>query len=218
MLFIYIIVIIEVTGMKLLSTKDDILHFALQEFSQKSYDEASLNAILKNSGISKGSFYYHFKDKKDLYVSLLRSAMKAKWDYIQSNTPQQGSIDDSIFQLFREQARVGAEFGNLYPDYHRLGRMFLREKGNPIYSEVSVLLGSDSERIIAGMIDNAVSENIFDQKFPRDFLVKLITFMFTHFEDIFEEDMNLPVEDTLNRLDLFVSFLQHGTERRHENG
>lgn len=204
--------------MKLLSTKDDILHFALQEFSQKSYDEASLNAILKNSGISKGSFYYHFKDKKDLYVSLLRSAMKAKWDYIQSNTPQQGSIDDSIFQLFREQARVGAEFGNLYPDYHRLGRMFLREKGNPIYSEVSVLLGSDSERIIAGMIDNAVSENIFDQKFPRDFLVKLITFMFTHFEDIFEEDMNLPVEDTLNRLDLFVSFLQHGTERRHENG
>ena len=68
------------------------------------------------------------------------------------------------------------------------------------------------------MIDNAVSENIFDQKFPRDFLVKLITFMFTHFEDIFEEDMNLPVEDTLNRLDLFVSFLQHGTERRHENG
>ena len=101
--------------MKLLSTKDDILHFALQEFSQKSYDEASLNAILKNSGISKGSFYYHFKDKKDLYVSLLRSAMKAKWDYIQSNTPQQGSIDDSIFQLFREQARVGAEFGNLYP-------------------------------------------------------------------------------------------------------
>ncbi len=200
------------------STQEDILRSALQEFSQKSYDEASLNTILKNARISKGSFYYHFKDKKDLYISLLRSSMKAKWDFIQTHAEPQDTNSSDIFQLFREQARIGAKFGALHPDYHRLGRMLIRERGSPIYDEALQLLGVDSEGVLAEMIDKAVTENMFSREYPKDFLVKLITYLFTHFEDIFEEDTSLPVEDTLKHLDLFVSFLQHGTERRHENG
>ena len=43
---------------------------ALGEFSGHSFGEASLNEILKTAGINKGSFYYRFNDKKDLYLSV----------------------------------------------------------------------------------------------------------------------------------------------------
>ena len=37
--------------------ENDLLKAALDEFSSKSYEEASLNRIIKNAGMSKGSKY-----------------------------------------------------------------------------------------------------------------------------------------------------------------
>lgn len=41
-----------------------ILDAAREEFSRVSYEEASINQIIKNAGISRGSFYTYFEDKK----------------------------------------------------------------------------------------------------------------------------------------------------------
>lgn len=43
----------------------------LNEFSSKTYELASVNEIIKRSQFNKGSFYYRFKDKFELYISLL---------------------------------------------------------------------------------------------------------------------------------------------------
>lgn len=200
------------------SRKEDITRAALAEFSQKSYDDASLNTILKNAGTSKGSFYYHFTDKKDLYLYLLRTSVEVKWEFIRKHTDLQDIRQDNIFQTFRTQARIGSKFGALHPDYHRLGRMFVKQRGTPVYDEAVKLLGGDSERILSEMIDKAISEKAFSELFPRDFLIKIFTHLFTHFEDIFEEENSSPTESTLEQLDLFVSFLQHGVERRSDHG
>lgn len=196
------------------SRKEAILQAALEEFSYRSYDEASLNAILKSAGSSKGSFYYHFNDKKDLYLSLLRSGVEAKWEFIRNRTDQQSAGSGDIFQLFRLQAQMGVEFAYLFPSYDRLGRMYLKEKGNPIYREAGKLLGEDSERILAGMIDRAIAGNTFDKAFPREFLVKLFTYLFTHFEEILDAGESQTMEEKLNDLDLLISFIQQGAERR----
>ncbi len=45
---------------------------ATAEFVDHGYDEASVNRIIVAAGISKGSFYYYFEDKTDLFVSVLR--------------------------------------------------------------------------------------------------------------------------------------------------
>lgn len=49
-----------------------ILRAALDEFSTHGFAEASLNRIIAAAGISKGSMYYYFDDKEDLYGHLLR--------------------------------------------------------------------------------------------------------------------------------------------------
>jgi len=46
--------------------KQRILEAAREEFARVPYDEASINKIIKNAGISRGSFYTYFEDKNDL--------------------------------------------------------------------------------------------------------------------------------------------------------
>ncbi len=46
--------------------KRRILTAAREEFARVPYEEASINQIIKNAGISRGSFYTYFEDKNDL--------------------------------------------------------------------------------------------------------------------------------------------------------
>lgn len=51
--------------------RNRILQAAKEEFSQVAFSEASINKIVKNAGISRGSFYMYFHDKYDLLRVLL---------------------------------------------------------------------------------------------------------------------------------------------------
>ena len=53
--------------------QNEILNIAYEEFVKNSYKHASLNIIIKNSGVAKGSFYRYFSDKMDLYKYLIDS-------------------------------------------------------------------------------------------------------------------------------------------------
>lgn len=52
--------------------KQRIIAGAMKEFSKKSLNEASISNIVKNSGISRGSFYQYFEDKEELYLFLIK--------------------------------------------------------------------------------------------------------------------------------------------------
>ena len=43
-----------------------ILDAAREEFARVPFEEVSINQIIKNAGISRGSFYTYFEDKEDL--------------------------------------------------------------------------------------------------------------------------------------------------------
>ena len=48
-----------------------ILKAAALEFGTHGYADASLNRIVEQAGISKGSMYYYFEDKEDLFGMVL---------------------------------------------------------------------------------------------------------------------------------------------------
>lgn len=52
-----------------------ILESALDEFAAHGYRSASLNRIIDAAGISKGSMYYYFDGKEDLYVHVARTEL-----------------------------------------------------------------------------------------------------------------------------------------------
>lgn len=49
-----------------------ILSAALDEFATRGFHDASVNRVIQSAGISKGSMYYYFDGKEDLYVHVAR--------------------------------------------------------------------------------------------------------------------------------------------------
>ncbi len=49
-----------------------IIEIAAKEFASEGYEAASLNRILEQAGISKGSAYYYFDDKADVFMTVVQ--------------------------------------------------------------------------------------------------------------------------------------------------
>jgi AcrR family transcriptional regulator len=49
---------------------ENILAAAIDEFTKKGYDGASIDAIAAKAGVSKGGFYYHFTNKEHLLMEV----------------------------------------------------------------------------------------------------------------------------------------------------
>lgn len=53
-------------------TKEKIIRVAEQLFAEKGFNGTSIDMIAKTAGVNKGLIYYHFKDKKDIIVSIFK--------------------------------------------------------------------------------------------------------------------------------------------------
>jgi len=56
--------------------QNSILESAKKEFSEKFYEDASINKIIKNINMPRGSFYLYFENKEDLYLYILELYLK----------------------------------------------------------------------------------------------------------------------------------------------
>ncbi|KPU43880.1 DNA-binding transcriptional repressor AcrR [Oxobacter pfennigii] len=192
--------------------KTELLEAALDEFITKNFEDASLNAVIKNAGISKGTFYYHFQDKQALYLFLLESSVKTKWEFVRNRTKDYSEDYDrmDIFEKFRLQAKIGAEFAAAFPKYHRLSKMLTKEKGSKIYEIAKDALGDGAENLLEEMIVKAIENGDFKEEFSREFIVKTVSHLFVHFDEIFHTQEDFELKGMLKNLDNFVDFMKGG--------
>lgn len=71
------------------SLKMRILDVAKQEFSTHVYEGASYNKIIQKIGISKGSMYYYFENKEDLFITCFLHEARAtgSFDFANASFP-----------------------------------------------------------------------------------------------------------------------------------
>ena len=77
-----------------------ICDVAFDEFAEYPFEQASVNRIVANSGIAKGSFYQYFENKKDLFLYLMDLITEEKINFISPilRDPE----DHDLFTLIRE--------------------------------------------------------------------------------------------------------------------
>ncbi|SEM84740.1 TetR/AcrR family transcriptional regulator [Lihuaxuella thermophila] len=55
---------------------DVIFQAAVQVFAESGFDQAKMDDIAQAAGVAKGTIYYHFKSKEELFVGLMNEGMK----------------------------------------------------------------------------------------------------------------------------------------------
>jgi AcrR family transcriptional regulator len=59
-----------------------IVQAALDEFATRGFHDASLNRVIDAAGISKGSMYYYFDGKEDLYAYVTQSGLAGLFEQV----------------------------------------------------------------------------------------------------------------------------------------
>lgn len=89
--------------------KNSILASATKVFAKEGYDNASVDEIALQANVAKGTFYYHFKSKEDLFISLISAGtdklseqMSEAADKYSNPIDKVGIIVESQYKFFSE--------------------------------------------------------------------------------------------------------------------
>jgi len=215
--------------------KDELIEAALDEFTTKSYENASLNKIIKNAGISKGTFYYHFEDKKALYLFLQESAYNIQiefqnkrmkelagdpqnlrfWD--PENEVFEGFMQSDFFEKIKLSAHIGAEAAATFPKYLKLTIMFFKEEENEetrdIIEYVNSFRKTTIEEGVKKMVQDAIEAGDLSDRFSKDFIIRIVNHFLVHYNEIFGIDEVYEESKFLEDINNFVDFLKFGFGR-----
>ena len=67
-----------------LEKQERVLDAAIEEFSQKGYARASMNAVVERAGISKGALFNYFGSKSGLFAFVYRMALERIKGYLKA--------------------------------------------------------------------------------------------------------------------------------------
>ena len=194
--------------------KQKLLDAALAEFNTYGYEQASINRILDKAGMSKGQFYYHFKNKEGLYFALMELGIEKKLAYFANHNLLEDAPTD-IFSLFKMQIRYGLAFATEYPAIYQLSQAFLREKGNPIYEKVLAKHDFQENELMGQMIEAAYARGEFREDFPLAFIKQMIGYMFNQVADFANLDDPVGMEQNLNYM---IDFMRNGLAKNVVSG
>ncbi|MBQ9267507.1 MAG: TetR/AcrR family transcriptional regulator [Clostridia bacterium] len=77
-------------------TKRKIFEAAMKLFAEKGYDATSVEEITATVGVAKGTLYYHFSSKEEIYSFLIEEGMKLLNNSIEIKTEK---LTDPIMKL-----------------------------------------------------------------------------------------------------------------------
>ena len=81
--------------------KNEIMDQATKLFSEKGYNQTSVQDIAKASGFSKGHIYYHFENKEKLFVLLAQKTMKNWHEKWLKLDPGYTSAEEKLYGIAR---------------------------------------------------------------------------------------------------------------------
>ena len=189
-----------------------ICNVAIQEFGQHPFDQASVNRIVANAGIAKGSFYQYFEDKADLFLYVARLAGEAKAEYISPvmRNPEQ----HDFFTLLRALYASGIQFAAEHPEYAELSKRLLEHRDGPIYRALMDENLPSAYEFFERMLENAVDRGEIRADIDTKMLAHMLVPMNAHLVEYYVEHVAGEYgEGMLETLDQFVDLLRSGMGR-----
>lgn len=182
----------------------------MKEFSQKGYANASTDVIVKEADISKGSLFYYFKNKKDLFLFL--------YDYA-INIVKKGIINKldlkerDVFFRRRQAAALKIEILKKHPEIYDFLTTAYVEDANDVRND----LEKRNKKLISEG-QTLLNKDIDTSKFKEDVEVKRAVEIITWTTDGFtnkemakiknNSSRELNLNELFNEMDVYLEMLK----------
>ncbi len=193
--------------------REMIENVAIDEFAAHNYDQASINTIIKNCGIAKGSFYQYFEDKADLYKHLMGMAVTRKLKYMSPLLAEPEKLE--FFTLVREMYISGLKFANENPRFVDIGNRLLQDKNKPIYKEIMGENMSSAYDLFNNLLKIAISKGEIRSDIDTRFVSHMISDLNVSIIEYYrneesEDEANIWTDKMMVTVDKFIDILKHG--------
>lgn len=94
-------------------TKRKIFETSMRLFAEKGYDATSIEEITATVGVAKGTLYYHFSSKEEIFNFLVEEGMKLLCNSIDIKTSKLENYIDKVKAIILIQLKIVAKYENL---------------------------------------------------------------------------------------------------------
>lgn len=183
-----------------------IIRVAIEEFSNYSYSEASINQICKKGKIPKGSFYQYFPDKLTLYIYVMTLANSIKMDYFADSMEQLPNM--GLMEQIKLLYVKGVEFAKRHPLYASLGDRFSKETDEGAKSAILKGANQQAGTFFEMLIEQGKSRGEIAQSVSTVALAKLLqTLNQTVYEHMMDQYGSVDYEHHEKEMHVFVEEL-----------
>lgn len=109
----------------------------MEEFAKHAYNSASTNRIVEKAEISKGILFHYFKNKKGLYLYVLRHTVEVMMQRYEAAMPQ---FDRDVFDRILQMSVFKLELMEQFPIEHELMTKATQETVAEVQHDVMTLI------------------------------------------------------------------------------
>ncbi len=148
--------------------RERVLCEARRRFLERGYAEVSMQQIADAVGMTKAAIYYHFRDKDDLFASVVVQEMARQRETIERQIEGGGSLSDVTERIAR------LYFDQLSPDSLRMMADFKNHVPENRHADVHEEL-DHFVSVLAGLFEDAAGRGEIREISPR-----MAAFLFFH--------------------------------------
>lgn len=148
-------------------TKKAIFDAAVKEFSDCGYNGATMDEIALKAGVAKGTLYYHFKSKEEIFNFIIVEGIKMMCDNVSEINKMEISSFDKIKHICKGQLMMFNDRREFFKVL--ISQIWGKESRQ---SEIRLLLGAYFEEI-QKVIEDAMDEGVVKKGDPE-----LMSFLF----------------------------------------
>ncbi len=196
---------LETGGVNPLDELPALYEAALSSFAAHSFRDASLNDILKAAGLNKGSFYYRFRDKMELYLSLLYRVGAEKVRLFQEEDVSHTS--SGFFDEFRNMALIGLKLARKDARFVVFSRRILQEEAT-VRERITACFGDMRGSLLSDMVERAKASGEFRKELKTETAVFVIETLLIHMDELMPADWD--DESILKAVDQLLDVIRFG--------
>ena len=177
--------------------KARIMNASISEFAEKDYETASMNTVVNQAGISKGSLFNYFKTKSVLYDHIYKLALREVKAYLRQVRDE--TVDYSFNERLSKVVDSGVQFITEHP---RLARIYFRlvySGDSPNRKNIVTELQSMSEDYLGNIIQDAMDRNELDPNLNKIQSVFFLDAVLNRFLNEYHEAIEMGNQQQFNR-------------------
>ncbi|MBC8317124.1 MAG: TetR/AcrR family transcriptional regulator [Desulfobulbaceae bacterium] len=151
--------------------KKAVLQSAVREFARLGYQKASLNTIVRDASISKGSLYQYFQNKEALFHYIFEQFV-----FLVKRSVQGGGDVSSLhfFSKVRQVFWAGIHFVDYYPEYFQMYLKVLFEADVPGRENLLARVHLFSSEYFGPLCDEAREKGEIRDDIPAETVIFMI--------------------------------------------